>query len=595
MCNQKRSCKLKALSLFLAMLLISSLMPSAFAVTALTKKNVTVWPTASGTMYYGQTVGEAITLSGGEVQYNGTVVEGEFSFLNPSSRPIASESMWAQLRFTPKDTTQYSGFDVKICRDVTYVVLKATPVLVDEVNDKPRTEGKAEQGALLSTVSIVGGELQNPYYSVTRELAQGWTWTQPETVLSESGYYEATSASDNNYNTITYDVYVEVAAPEIPRATVTEAPTVPRREYAPNLKWGDIALVGGKADVPGKFELTDEWKARSVTAGSFTLDAVFTPDDLTARSPAELQINAVIEKARCKFVDDSGKEFLPEMTLSYGVALSEGNVAQLKKYLNLDEATLNFNDPVTGKKLDSAGARPSVGTHELDINVVANNKQYEGGLRKFKLTVTPAVIAPALRSVIDKDTGNCSFIITTGNSADAPQGSFDIYLNGELYKSGIKYGKEFSFAVGDGSYEMKAVYRPVGNDNYSIADIGTSFSMKLPKQFKAIGADGANSADGTAFEAPYHEGDAVVVTAAVNAKSYYKFNGWEVVEGEVPEGTDLSTENVKFAMPDCDLTIQATWKFSLGLYIKSLIEPIVTALSAFWAMVKEFFSGIFGK
>ena len=51
MYTQKRSYKLKALALFLAVFTILSTMPVAFAATALTVKNVTVWPTASGTIY----------------------------------------------------------------------------------------------------------------------------------------------------------------------------------------------------------------------------------------------------------------------------------------------------------------------------------------------------------------------------------------------------------------------------------------------------------------------------------------------------------------------------------------------------------------
>lgn len=48
-------------------------------------------------------------------------------------------------------------------------------------------------------------------------------------------------------------------------------------------------------------------------------------------------------------------------------------------------------------------------------------------------------------------------------------------------------------------------------------------------------------------------------------------------------------------MPDCDVTIQATWKFSLKLYLKNLFAPIITALRAFWLMLKSFFSNIIGK
>ncbi len=595
MYTQKRSYKLKALALFLAVFTILSTMPVAFAATALTVKNVTVWPTASGTIYCGQVLGEHITLSGGEVRYNGTVVEGTFAFADPNTRPIGNPSMRATLKFTPNDETQYKGFTAARVKEVTYTVLPVTPVLVDEANDKPRAEGTVETGTLLSAVPIVGGTLMNPYYPEKTNNLPKWTWSEPTTVLTKSGRYEAKTVANNSFNSITCSVYVEVAEPAIPYATIIEQPEIKTFTYAPDMKWGDIPIVGGKADVPGKFELTDVWKQKTVSAGSFTLDAVFMPDDLTARQPKELQISAVVEKDRCRFVDTDGKEIIPELTLPYGTALIDGNVDALRKFVYPSNSTLNFFDPKTGKKLSSYNTKPQVGSHELEINIVSWDKNFVGGLREIKLTVIPTVITPRFKGEVNKNTGECKYRIAVDSAIDAPKGSFDIYLNGELYKSGIKYGVEFTFNVGDGSYDMKAVYRPADNDCYSIDDITTSFSVKLPKRFKAIGADGANNADGTAFEAMMSEGSTVMVTAAVSAKPYYVFNGWEVVEGEVPEGTDLSKENVKFDMPDCDVTIQATWKFSLKLYLKNLFAPIITALRAFWLMLKSFFSNIIGK
>lgn len=595
MYTQKRSYKLKALALFLAVFTILSTMPVAFAATALTVNNVTVWPTASGTIYCGQVLGEHITLSGGEVRYNGTVVEGTFAFAKPDSRPIGNPSVRASLIFTPKDETQYKGFTAIGRKEVTYTVLPVTPVLVDEANDKPRTEGTVETGTLLSAVPIVGGTLMNPNYPEKTNNLPKWTWSEPATVLTKSGLYEAKTVADKSFNSITCSVRVEVAEPAIPYATIIEQPEIKTFTYVPNMKWGDVSIVGGKADVPGKFELTDVWKQKKVSAGSFTLDAIFTPDDLTARQPKELQISAIVDKDRCRFVDTDGKEIIPELTLPYGTALIDGNVSALRNFAYPKNSTLNFVDPETGKKLSSFGTKPQVGTHEFEINIVSQDKNYAGGLRKIKLTVTPTVITPRLNGEVDKNTGECKYRIATDSVIDTPKGSFDVYLNGELYKSGIKYGVEFTFGVGDGNYDLKAVYRPAENDCYSIDDITASFSVKLPKRFTAIGADGANNADGTAFEAMMSEGSTVMVTAAVGAKPYYVFNGWEVVEGEVPEGTDLSKMDIKFDMPNCDITVQATWKFSLKLYLKNLFAPVATALSAFWLMLKNFFSNIIGK
>lgn len=218
--------------------------PVAFAATALTVKNVTVWPTASGTIYCGQVLGEHITLSGGEVRYNGTVVEGTFAFADPNSRPIGNPSMRATLKFTPNDETQYKGFTAARIKEVTYTVLPVTPVLVDEANDKPRAEGTVETGTLLSAVPIVGGTLMNPYYPEKTNNLPKWTWSEPTTVLTKSGRYEAKTVANNSFNSITCSVYVAVAEPAVPYTTIIEQPEIKTFTYAPDMKWGDIPIVG---------------------------------------------------------------------------------------------------------------------------------------------------------------------------------------------------------------------------------------------------------------------------------------------------------------------------------------------------------------
>lgn len=99
--------------------------------------------------------------------------------------------MRATLKFTPNDETQYKGFTAARIKEVTYTVLPVTPVLVDEANDKPRAEGTVETGTLLSAVPIVGGTLMNPYYPEKTNNLPKWTWSEPTTVLTKSGRYEA--------------------------------------------------------------------------------------------------------------------------------------------------------------------------------------------------------------------------------------------------------------------------------------------------------------------------------------------------------------------------------------------------------------------
>ncbi|MBR2414006.1 MAG: hypothetical protein IKB13_05855, partial [Clostridia bacterium] len=61
----------KLISLLLALMMFVSVVPfyaSAAEPIALTEANVTVWPTASGEIWFGQKINEGVTLIGGEVQ-----------------------------------------------------------------------------------------------------------------------------------------------------------------------------------------------------------------------------------------------------------------------------------------------------------------------------------------------------------------------------------------------------------------------------------------------------------------------------------------------------------------------------------------------
>ena len=77
--KSKKTMLKRIMSIFLSLMTMAFSVSFAYASTpvALAEANVTVYPTASGEMFFGQKVGDWITISGGEVQYNGTVIDNK--------------------------------------------------------------------------------------------------------------------------------------------------------------------------------------------------------------------------------------------------------------------------------------------------------------------------------------------------------------------------------------------------------------------------------------------------------------------------------------------------------------------------------------
>ena len=158
----------KVFSLLMAFLFISVSVPFASAATALSSSNVTQWPTVSyknadGKMYYGQTQSEGLIINDDEIvlDANGNQVAGHFTFKSPDNIPDVGTDKKLNLTFVPDNTDEYTGFN-KMFSSVKYNVETVTPVFVDEVND-PLVASEVEAGALLSTSTLSGGKMTNPY------------------------------------------------------------------------------------------------------------------------------------------------------------------------------------------------------------------------------------------------------------------------------------------------------------------------------------------------------------------------------------------------------------------------------------------------
>ena len=296
----------KLLSLLLALMMMLSVVPMyASAAEALKATNVTQWPTLSykspdGKMYFGQTQTEGLIINDDEIvlDTNGNQVAGYFTFKSPDNIPTPGTNKKLNITFIPENTDEYTGFS-KMFSSLTYDVIATTPIYVDEVND-PVIATEVETGATLSSSTLSGGAMTNPYNSEEPNiLARSWEWTDTTTIVNESGYYEAIFAP-SGYTPVTAQVYVKIAG-SIPETEIIETPTITDFTYNPNITWKDIEINGGKAilkvegtEVAGTFAVADKAKDWVPIAGTHTVPVVFTPNDLEAALPYSFEITNVV-------------------------------------------------------------------------------------------------------------------------------------------------------------------------------------------------------------------------------------------------------------------------------------------------------------
>ena len=568
----------RMVSVFFAFILVIMTLPVAFAVEpiSLGEANVSSWPTATGEIYFGQKVSEGITLTGGTVVYEGESVPGHFEFLDPDARPSLGV---ASLKFVPDDTQKYKGFEVEYAWDVMFTINKTTPVLVDENN--PPVATAVEAGAKLSTSTLTGGQIYNPYYPEEQTALAGvWKWAKGSTVVNESGYYEA-RITVTNYNRITTQVYVRIAG-EIPETTITEAPTVPADlKYDGVTTWGDIPLEGGKAElkvegtaIEGTFSVTDFWKTRTVNVGSYEIDVVFTPADPEAALPYSLKIPVTVNKGQMKFVDESGNEIVPEITVEYGTTFGD-----IHYYL---ESYVAGDDAVSIGMVGIENANKTLckdGTYTASL-INRTDSNYERTELPFKIVIKRKTLTPKLTVAVGSD----GLIIRDSSGNYSPKGTFTLEytIDGVPQEpiTGIKYETAFEFNYNkSGNYEYTIIYNEAEVDEYFIIDdFTTSNPIFLTWKFSATGMPAAET---------YKYGSAVSYTAPAidetkSDKPYYVFSEWSEVKGIEMTDEQKSNPEVNFTMPDNDVELKASYKFSF----KAFFEWI-------WAKVVQFFTFIF--
>ena len=461
----------KLLSILLALMMMLSVVPmyaSAAEPIALTTSNVVSYPTVKGTIYYGQIIGEELTLEGGEVQYNGMKVEGEFQFSDPTKRQTSiGNSIRSDIIFVPANSQDFTGFSERRSRNVTYQALKPTPVFSDS-NNLPKVEGVVESGVTLSTITINGGQVMNPYYpEETNATSAKWEWADPTKVVIESGLYEAV-INPINYESLTCNIQINVESP-LAVTEISELPFIEEINYSSEQKWGQITINGGTVVVKdtdtvveGVFAVTDLWKNVTPKAGSYEVDVIFTPNNTEAYTQVECKIPVTVNKGQMKFVDENGNEIVPEITVPYGTTFGD-----IHYYL---ESYVAGDDAVSIGMVGIENANKTLcetGTYTASL-INRTDSNYERTEKEFKIIVEAKKLEPTVKS-------NTGYYVVDDSGTYNVEGTFDIYVDDELVHSGIKYLEdkfELTFPENvTATYTIKAVYNPVENDNYSIDDV----------------------------------------------------------------------------------------------------------------------------
>ncbi len=342
--------RIMSIALILIVLVMSVSFAFAAEPIALTTANVTEWPTAEykngEKLYFGQKDGDAVSWNGGTVIYNGTIVPGHFEFIDPNTVQTSPGNKRANIKFIPDDTTLYSGFESNRSRNATFTVSETIPVYVDEVND-PLVASKIDAGSKLYDSVLSGGKMKNPYNANEPEIAErAWEWENPDTIVTESGYYTAMFVPVGYVKT-TAQVYVELNR-TVTFTTVSEAPTIDDFTYNGKQTWSEIALNGGAAVeegttnvVEGTFEISELWKNREVKAGTHSVVVNFIPNDTENYLGSECTVTVTVGQKEISFVDANGNAVVDDFVFEVDPDEAMNNVlSKIKKTINAPEHTV---------------------------------------------------------------------------------------------------------------------------------------------------------------------------------------------------------------------------------------------------------------
>lgn len=572
----------------IAMITIS--VPFAFAATTLSATNVTQWPTLSynsveGKMYYGQTIGEALTINDDEIVLDaeGNQVAGHFEFIDPTLMQLPGTNIKSHIQFVPDDSGAYTGFQKKRS-SLLYNVETVTPVYVDEINN-PLVASEVEAGALLSSSIISGGTMTNPYNADEPNiLARSWEWTNPDTVVNESGYYEARFLPIG-YTATTAQVYVKIAG-EVPETTISEMPVIEPLAYDASMTLKDVAIKGGVAVlkvegtvVEGTFSIAESAEDYPLSVGTYNVPVTFTPADPEAALPYTFDVSITVTKAPIRFVDENGNDIVPEITVPYGTDFNY--IPQLlKPYVKGAEYTLISLGDLENTKVTEGG------TYTVTASAPSEGKYYEKTELSFKIIIEKQKLNPKLYA----EPGKLYIQDTSGTYR--PEGTFTLtyYIEGEKQGTieGIKYLERFDWnPTKSGDYEYKIVYvDATENEHYIIEPFNAASALTLSWAFKAPGA-----VEGTKY--PYGSEVALEAPATDPTKEdkpFYGFVKWEDANGNTGlTEEELANREITFTMPDGDVELNATYKFDFCLCIRYYIQIVVDWFNSFFQSIGTLF------
>lgn len=544
----------KSTAVFIAALLIMSCVPVvAFAATTLNNSNVEiVVPTVTpNEITYGQNLGE-VTVSGGEMWYNGTQIPGYFTVSSTTIVPAASDAYEVMFKFVPTDleytcrstfrkaNTTYTG---------TWPTIKVTSVGVANLSEAP-IASSVVGGSSLDASALSGGIIVDENGNDITSSGT-WKWDDNSQIVTENSTYKATwTAEKNAYNSVTADVNVAVAYNVITQSTLSSL----SYEYFKDFSSDDLEIIpgvvkaaDGVADISGTYEFEKIYK---FGVGTFNVNIIFIPDDLSLPT-YKTSFAIEITKGNIIFSDDEGNENIPELTMPYGTKLDSNFATSLAKYVNIGENVWIYYRDIDGNEYDYSGTTPGLGTQTYKVTAVPYNpstSNYKTTELEFKLTIVPLEVTPKF-SVY----GNDEYEITTGDHTKKPRGTYDLYVNDELVMEDINYQERFTWRPEkSGTYNLKAVYNPVENDTFKVNDAVREMELNLTWKINCINCG--------AYDYKYGE------TATVKHTLGNQFGGWKFYDENGNEFTpenviaDESTSSVKFTMPDFAITVEAVDK-----------------------------------
>lgn len=564
----------KILSILLALMMLLSVVPfyASAAAETLTEANVQTWPTLSyrhpdGVMYYGMTVAEGLTINDDEVVIDatGNQVAGHFEFVSPT-KVLSGSNRKADLLFVPDDTDAYSTIK-KNRSPVLYDIQNTQLVLIDE-NNPPVAISKIVKGATLSTVEITGGQVKNPYVE-TDSRADGayWEWVNPDTIVTESGEFEATlHTAGGSYEPMTRMVYVEVES-SIEATKIVEAPTATLEygQYFSEAVFEGGKVMAGDKEVSGTFTRKSTSVVKPIVGVFDAVEVIFTPDDLEKYAPCEGTAVVTVTKGSYKLVDKNGEEVtVPEITLPYGAKFDRGDALGVTlKLMIKDRSSLSGADApfISFPDHDTEEIAP-VGTNTYTVRIYPShegNSNYQTTYRQFVLTIEPVIITTTAY-------WNTAGVLG-GKLSHKAKGTLDVFVDGKLVADDIKAGganNEWSVdypipATGD--YTIKVVYNPTENDPYSMVDFEKVVTAKIRRSITYADPSAVNHKINGDERTPIATlGD----TIELSTFGGVAFLGWKITDmngNEVDLGiADLTATEITFTMPDYDLFVEAMYQ-----------------------------------